>query len=47
MHIFMKYSSPFVFEVNTTIPGFREHFRVMKDGNIRKKSDEEKMFYSQ
>ena len=46
MHIFRKYSNHFHFQINSTMPYFYEHFRVMNDGVIKKKSSEEKLFYS-
>ena len=47
MHIFRKYSSEFTFNIEKGIKNFNDNFRERSDGNIKKKSEEEKMFYSE
>lgn len=46
MHIFRKYSSEFTFNIEEGIENFNDNFNVRQDGNIKKRSGEEKMFYS-
>jgi len=38
MHIFRKYSQHFDFDINNTL-SFKEHFKVTRDGVVKKKSD--------
>ena len=39
MHIFRKYSQHFEFSVNDTLKDFDDHFKIRRDGIIKKKSD--------